>query len=506
MPDLDVDLRPLASLLTHGGARIDAAGLPDLLRGVAAAPVGHDPDAWMLLVADFPSADLRRALASALAAERARRSPPQADPAARLAALRAELTERRLDGFVVPRSDEYQGEYVSARSERLAWLTGFTGSAGVAVVLRGQAVLFVDGRYTTQAATEVDATLFEIRHLTHQPLTAWLAEKLPPDARLGFDPWLHTPNAVSRLQRACARVGAAAVPVDSNPVDAVWRDQPPAPLAPVAPHRPPFALVPSGEKRRLVAEGLRRDGHDAAFLSQPDGIAWLLDIRGGDVPFTPLPLSFALLHADARVALFIDPRKLLPETPGHLGAGVSVAPPDALAPALDALAAAGRTVRIDPDAAPEWVAQRLRAGGAVIAEAADPCLLPRATKTAAELSGMRAAHLRDGVALTRFLCWLDEAAAGGDLGEAAAARGWRPFAPKAPITVATVSPRSPPPARNGAIVHYRVTPASDRTAAGGQPLSRRFRRRSTWTAPPTSPAPSASARRRQRCASASPWC
>ncbi|MBL8667687.1 MAG: aminopeptidase P family protein [Rhodospirillales bacterium] len=451
----------LAALLRDSNARPTLEEARALIRGVAAAPPGFDPDAWMLLIADFPSPNLRLALAAALAAERTRQARPGADRATRLAAFRAELATRKLDGFVVPRSDEYQGEYVPARSERLAWLTGFTGSAGVAVVLREYAVLFVDGRYTTQAATEVDAALFEIRHLTRQPLTTWLAEALPAHARLGFDPWLHTPNAVSGLQRACSRAQATAVPVESNPIDAVWRDQPPAPLAPVIPHRPPFAIAPSGEKRRLLADGLRRDGHDAAFLGQPDGIAWLLDIRGGDVPFTPLPLSFALLHADARAELFIDPRKLLPETRLHLGDDVSVASPDALAAALDALAADGRTVRVDFDAAAEWVAQRLRQGGAVVAEAADPCALPKATKTAAELSGMRAAHLRDGVALTRFLCWLDGAAAGGGLSEAAAALRLAAFRADGAHYRGDSFPAISAAGAHGAIVHYRVSPTSD---------------------------------------------
>ncbi len=459
--DTDPAAGDLAALLRGAHARLTAEETAALIRGVAAAPEGFDPDAWMLLVADTPSPGLRAALAAALAAERARQSTRPADPAAHLAALRAELAERHLDGFVVPRSDEYQGEYVPARSERLAWLTGFTGSAGTAVVLREHAVLFVDGRYTTQAATEVDPALFEIRHLTRQPLTAWLAEALPAQARLGFDPWLHTPNAVSGLRRACVRARAEAVPADSNPIDAIWRDQPPPPLAPVAPHRPPFTIASAGEKRHAVAGALRRDGHDAAFLAQPDGIAWLLDIRGGDVPFTPLPLSFALLHADARVELFIDPRKLLPETRRHLGDEVSVAVPDALAPALDALAAAGRTVRLDPDAAPEWVAQRLRRGKAVVAEAADPCALPRATKTAAELSGMRAAHLRDGVALTRFLCWLDGAAAGGNLGEAAAARQLAAFRAAGAYYRGDSFPAISAAGAHGAIVHYRVSAASD---------------------------------------------
>ena len=234
--------------------------------------------------------------------------------------------------------------------------------------------------------------MFAVRHVSDEPLADWLATELPARARLGYDPWLHTPNQVEVFERACGKAGARAVPVDGNPIDRIWLDQPPPPITPVVPHDDELAGRPSREKREAVAETLRNDRHDAVFLAQPDAIAWLLNVRGGDVPYTPLPLAFAVLHADGRVDLFIDPRKLTAAGRAHLGDGVEIAPPQALAGTLDRLAETRKTVRIDPDGAPSWVARRSRAAGAVVAEAADPCLLPKATKTARELAGMRAAH------------------------------------------------------------------------------------------------------------------
>lgn len=461
MTGIAADDDALGALLRSDGVRLDCEGVAALIRGVAAAPPGFHPDAWMVLVANAPSEALRAALAARLAAERERQRPAAPDAAARLAMLRAELQRRRLDGFVIPRGDEHQGEYVAAHSERLAWLTSFTGSAGTAVVLADRAVLFVDGRYTTQAATEVDAALFEIRHVTHEPPAEWLAASLPAQARLGFDPWLHTTHQAAALQRACATAHAHAVAVDDNPVDAIWADQPPPPLAPIVPHSPPFAETPAAEKRHHLAEGLRNDRHDAAFLAQPDGIAWLLDIRGGDVPFTPLALAFALLHADGHVDLFADARKLTPEARAHLGPEVTVVAPSALGAALDALAAGGKMVRVDPDGVPEWVAQRLRAGGAVVAELPDPCGLPKATKTEAEVAGIRAAHLRDGVALSRFLCWLDEAVAAGHPAEMEAAAQLAVFRAEGAYYRGGSFPTISAAGAHGAIVHYRASPETD---------------------------------------------
>jgi Xaa-Pro aminopeptidase len=449
----------LARLLAAEGSPYDPAAARELVAGVLAAPPGVG-DEWTALVAPKPSPALKRELLALAAA--LRRPEPEPAPgaaAARLAALRAALAERGVAGFLVPRADEHQGEYVPACGQRLAWLTGFTGSAGLAVVLADAAALFVDGRYTLQAAAQVDGTLYALRHMTEQPATDWIAANLPRGAALGYDPWLHTPGEVDRYRAAAERAGGTLHPLESNPVDAIWTDRPPPPLAPVVPHPLRFAGKSAAEKRREAAGALAKDGADAAVLTAPDSIAWLLNIRGGDVPHTPLPLSFALLHRDASVDLFIDRRKLIPGLSDELGSEVRVAPPSSLGPALEKLAASGAKVRADPATCAAWVFDRL---GAAAQRGADPCQLPKACKNAVELDGTRAAHRRDGAVLTRFLAWLAVEAPKGGLTEIAASdrleaerRGGEYFRD---LSFPTISGAGP----NGAIVHYHATPKTER--------------------------------------------
>jgi Xaa-Pro aminopeptidase len=343
-----------------------------------------------------------------------------ADVAARVDLLRAELKRRGLAGFIVPRADEHQGEYVPARARRLAWLTGFTGSAGLAIVLAERAAIFVDGRYTLQVRSEVPEALFEYRHLVEQPTAEWIAANLGAGAKLGYDPWLHTIGEVERYGAAAAKAGGSLVAVSENPVDAIWRDQPPPPLAPVLPHDLRFAGKPAEEKRGEIAAPLAASGIDAAVLTAPDSIAWLLNIRGGDVSHTPLPLSFAIVNNDASVELFIDRRKLAHGIESHLGNAVAIQPPDQFGPALDRLGGAGKRVQLDPGSAAAWIFDRLGAAGAAIQRAPDPCQLPKARKNPVELAGTRAAHRRDGAALTSFLAWVAREAPAGELGEIAA--------------------------------------------------------------------------------------
>jgi len=449
------------------GVRPDAdpAALWDLLLGVAAAPVRLDRLEGVRLVApDAAVAELEelRRIADAVARDFGRAlTQPDTTPA-RLRALRAELGRRDLAGFVVPRNDEHHGEYVPLRAERLAWLTGFTGSAGVAVVLAERAAIFVDGRYTLQVRNQVDTDLFTPRHLTDAPVTDWLKDQLGPGQRLGFDPRLHAADGVKRLAAACAAVGAELVAVADNPLDAVWPDQPPPPLAPIVPHGMDLAGEASGEKRARLAETLAADGIAAAALTLPDSIAWLLNVRGGDVPRTPLPLSHVLLHADATVDWFVDHRKLVAGLADHLGAGVTVRPPGALGPALDRLGAAGARVGLDPASASVWLATRLTAAGGTVAPRPDPCQGPKAAKNPVEIAGARQAHRRDGAALSRFLCWLEGAAQAGAVDEAAAADRLQAYRAEdaliRDLSFDTISGAGP----NGAIVHYRVTEASNR--------------------------------------------
>ncbi|MBS0541950.1 MAG: aminopeptidase P family N-terminal domain-containing protein, partial [Proteobacteria bacterium] len=275
------------------------------MRGVAAAPEGLAGPEWIELIAPEASPDLTKALTAW------RTQLTQADdgledspaPASRLAALRAELKQRGLDGFVVPRVDEHQGEYVPRRSQRLAWLTGFSGSAGTAVVLADKAAIFIDGRYTLAVRSQVDTNAFVPHQVPEQLPDAWIAANLPKGGKLGYDPWLMTLDAFHRTEAAVQRAGGSLVAVGDNPVDAVWKDRPAAPLAPVLPHPDDFSGETSESKRKRIAAIVAAKGADVALLSAPDSIAWLLNVRGGDVPRTPFALGFALLHADGHVDL-----------------------------------------------------------------------------------------------------------------------------------------------------------------------------------------------------------
>ncbi len=388
-----------------------------------------------------------------------------ADPE-RLEALRAELRRRSLSGFVVPRSDEHQGEYVPPSAQRLAWLTGFTGSAGTAVVLLDRAAIFVDGRYTIQVRAEVDCGLFLPLHLVDQPPARWVGEVLNRGERLGFDPWLHTSDQVETLRAACERCGAELVACPDNPLDAVWTGRPPPPLAPVSSHADALAGRSAAQKRADVAGALATDRLDAAVLTAPDSIAWLLNIRGGDVAYTPLPLSFAILHDDGGVELFMDARKLTPAVIDHLGPQIRLAEPSAFEAALARLG--GKRVRIDSATAPSHVAERLKEAGARLDRGADPCLLPRACKNPVELAGSRAAHRRDAVAMVRFLAWLAREAPGGRIDELAAAEKLEGFRSEGENFRGLSFPTISGAGANGAIVHYRSTPATNHALTAGQ--------------------------------------
>ncbi len=370
----------------------------------------------------------------------------------RLGMLRAELARLGLDGFLVPRGDEHLGEYVPPSAERLAWLTGFTGSAGLAVVLAGRAAVWTDGRYTLQLAQEAGPA-WERLHLTEAPPPAWVAAAAPKGARVGYDPWLFSEAEVARY----AAAGVALVAVGANPVDAVWADRPAPPRAPMVPQPLAFAGVASAEKRAAVAEALRAAGEDAAVLGDPASLAWLLNVRGGDVAFTPFALGFAVVHADARVSLFMDGAKLGGEVRAWLGNEVEVAEPAAMGAALAGLA--GRRVRVDEQRTAAWFAQTLRAAGAVVVAGADPCALPKACKNAVEQAGARAAHLRDAVAVCRFLHWIEGRQGETEMSAAARllalrgeAEGFRGESFPA-ITGA---------GEHGAVIHYRASQASDR--------------------------------------------
>jgi Xaa-Pro aminopeptidase len=463
----------LAEALKQSGSALDVAGVERLIDGVLAAPA-EIGTGWHRLVAD-PTPP---GLAGALEACRTRKSATYSDGlspadftrlprAERVARLRAELAAHGFDGFIVPRADEYQGEYVPPRGQRLAWLTGFTGSAGVAIVLRERAALFVDGRYTLQAAAQADTAVFEIRHLIDEPPASWLAGALGPGAVVGYDPWLHTPQEVERLRGGVERASASLRPLDDNPLDGVWENRPAAPLAPVVAHPEQFAGESAEAKRLGLGRGLAQDGIGAVVLTMPESIAWLLNIRGGDVPHTPLPLSFGILRDDGSVTLFIDRRKLTPGVDRHFGNQVAIEPPERFGPTLDALAASGKTLQADPATAASWIFDRLVASGGKIHRAADPCLLPKACKNPVEIDGTRAAHRRDGVAVNRFLAWLSRAAAAGGLKEIAASDRLEAFRREGDKFRDLSFPTISGAGSNGAIVHYRATPESEKELVPG---------------------------------------
>lgn len=449
------------------------SGLPEAaaawLRGIAAAPkVFGDFPGLVLLPADLP-VDRTKAgsLVAELAARYAAAIEDRAGVPARLAALRAELKKRGLAGLILPLTDEYQSEYLPMRAQRLTWLTGFTGSAGTTAVLLDKAGVWSDGRYTLQLDAQVDGTLFERLHITDSPPTDWLKANLKQGERFAYDPWLHTEGAVKRLAEACAAAGAELVAVDDNPLDAVWADQPPPPLGPVRVQELALTGQSSVEKRAAIAGIVKGNGANAVALTLPESIAWLLNIRGSDVPHTPLPLSMAVLHSDGGVDLYIDGRKLDDTVRKHLG-DVRLQEAAAFPEALSKLGQAGKTVQVDPNTAAVYVLQRLEAAGAKLIRSEDPCLLPKACKTSAELDGTRAAHRRDGAAVTKFLCWLDANATKGDgIDEIMAVeklQGFRRLSNELrDLSFSTISGAGP----NGAIVHYRVTPETNKKLEHG---------------------------------------
>ncbi|CAA0104597.1 Uncharacterised protein [Starkeya nomas] len=387
---------------------------------------------------------------------------------ARLKLLRAELERRGLDGFIVPRADAHQNEYVPPCDERLAWLTGFTGSAGVAVVLRDKAAIVVDGRYTLQAADQVDTASFEVVPLAETTPERWLEKNLPTGARFGYDPWLITVDGERKLRQSVAAAGGTLAAVEGNPVDAVWTDRPAAPLAPVMLREAALAGEAAADKIARVQAALAEQKLDALVISDPHSVAWIFNIRGGDVAFTPLPLSWALVPKEGRPTLFVDGRKLSNTARDALAQVAEIAEPALLERAVEMIAGSGATLRLDQATAPALLAARIEAAGGKVSSGPSPVALMQAAKNAAELAGMRAAHLRDGAALARFLAWFDAEAPKGALTEIDAVAALETFRRETgalkDVSFPTISGAGP----NGAIVHYRVTEATNRAIHPGE--------------------------------------
>ena len=374
---------------------------------------------------------------------------------ARLAALREELKRRGLDGFVVPISDEHMSEYVGDYAQRLAWLTGFRGSAGFACVTLTHAAIFVDGRYTVQVREQVDGNLFEYRSVPKDTLAGWLGEVCERGAKIAYDPWLHTWAWVEALEKRVAAKGIVMVPAESNPVDAVWSDRPAASPAVATPHDDALAGRSSAEKRAAVADWLAKEGHDAVVIPALDSVAWLLNIRGADVAHTPVALSYVIAHKDGSAELFIAPEKVTPELTRHLGNAVTIRDRAAFEGAL-ASAFAGKSVALDPDFAVVGIAQALRSGGARFTFKQDPTILAKAIKNPAEQQGHRDAQARDGAAVSRFLRWLEIEGPLGGVDELSAAAKLAEFRSRDPglrdLSFDTISAA----AGHAALPHYKV--------------------------------------------------
>ncbi|MCD2173130.1 aminopeptidase P family protein [Rhizobium sp. C4] len=395
-----------------------------------------------------------------------------ANGAPRVRALREHLASLGVDGFLVPRADEFQGEYVPASAERLSWLTGFTGSAGAALVAPGIAVVFVDGRYVTQLAQQTDPAVFTPGDLIKEPPADWIANNAGQGFRLGIDPWLHTVSEVRKLKTALESKGGALVLLADNPLDTLWTDRPAEPLGRVTIQKHQHSGTLARDKIAAIAEGLRVRGADAVLIADPSSVAWAFNIRGSDVPHTPHPLARAIIHADGLAEIFLDARKTGIEEKAYLTQICEIREPAELAETLGALGARGATVEVDAGIVSYELVRLIEAAGGTVCEATDPCALPRATKNEAELAGTRTAHVQDGVAMVEFLAWLDDAEPGAITEIKAVERleacrrrvGERMQNPLADISFDTISGAGP----NGAIIHYRVTGETNRQLAPGE--------------------------------------
>lgn len=386
----------------------------------------------------------------------------------RLAALRRQMSQAGLAGFVVPLTDEHMSEYVGDYAKRLQWLTGFTGSAGSAVVLQDKAAMFTDGRYTLQVRDQVDGALYEYQSVPETSPAAWLEEQVGQGQVIGFDPWLHTRGWVTATSRALAAKGATLAAVQANPLDAVWGDQPAPPLSPIVPHEASYTGLSSADKRRAMGEALAKAGADVGVIAALDSVAWLLNVRGTDVACTPVPRAFALLWADGRAELFAEPEKITPETRSALGPDIALHPRTGFAARLSALGADKRAVLVDPETTVFAVFDALEKGGATLVEARDPCALAKARKNPVEIAGTRSAHVRDGAALSRFLAWLSVEAPAGRVDELSADSKLMELRREANLFRDVSFPAITGAGPNGAIVHYRSTPATNRPLKLGE--------------------------------------
>lgn len=392
--------------------------------------------------------------------------------AERLEQLRSGFDDAGIDALLVPRSDRFQGEYVPESEARLAWLTGFTGSAGIALVLRDSAHVFVDGRYTAQVRQEVDLDHFTPEDLIKNPPRLWLEQNAPQGIRIGIDPWLHTLAEIRALEKAVQKINGTLVRLESNPVDAIWRDRPAEPVGAISIQSDEFAGRPAGEKLEQVTGAVKEAAADTCVITDPSSVAWIFNIRGSDVPHTPHPLAFAIIGSDGKSRLFLDDRKIGKQAAEYLAGLTDLEAPADFETALAAIGKEGAKVMLDPALAPARIAGLITEAGGTLVETADPARLPRAQKNAVELAGSRTAHERDGAAMVSFLAWLDRQQPGTvdeinavrRLEEARRATGERLQMPLLDISFDTISGAGP----HGAVIHYRVNTSTNRSLKRGE--------------------------------------
>lgn len=391
----------------------------------------------------------------------------KAQSARRVADLRAEMARIGIDGFIIPRADEHQGEYVPRCAERLAWISGFTGSAGTAIVLKDRAALFVDGRYTVQGRAQSDASVFDVVATHETSVEQWLENHLGANAVLGYDPWLHTRDGARRIETAARRAGGKIQALDQNPLDAVWADRPAPPAAPVTLHGPEFSGETAAEKIARVQDELKKDKCAGLTVSDPHGLCWLLNIRGGDLPHSPLALGYIFVPAQGQPVLFMDGRKLSGETRAALEKSCRIAPVAQFPAGLRDLIGKDQKIRLDAATAGVKLATLVETWGAVADVGADPIARMKAAKNPVELDGARRAHVRDGVAMARFLAWFDQEAPKGGLDEIAAAEKLEEFRRETNVLCDLSFPSISAAGPHAAMPHYRVTRDSNRMIEPG---------------------------------------
>ncbi len=461
----------LEKLLLEHSSDYSLSDIYNFVSSVLATPENSVfPQAWTELITK--DAEFSEQLSALKAQIFSTKEKDNSSIQSRVSDLRSEMDEQEIDGFIVPRSDEYQGEYVSAQAERLEYITGFGGSAGQAVILKDSAVFLTDGRYTLQSEKEVPTDTFDLRKSGgriggEKDLAEWLKENVSAGKKIGYDPWLHGLNAVNDLNTLVNEAGGVLVPVEKNPIDAVWNNQPPAPLSPVVPHPAKYAGKSSKDKRQKLASELKEHKCDATALTLPEDIAWLLNIRGGDVPCTPLPLSFAIANDDTSVDLFIDKRKLSDSLDKHFDENIRIHDINEFVGTLKILALNNKTVLLDPNKTPVKVFNVLEDNGAEIVKERSLCQLPKAIKNATEQQGTIRSHIRDGVALTRFLYQLSKPEVVAGLTEMSAADMLEGFRKEGDdfrgLSFDTISGAG----SNGAVIHYRVSEETDKPLNSG---------------------------------------